>query len=445
MKKNLSKYVPYLFVIVLFLTVSVVIKIKITNDEKIKAAIPDEMKNKQVVTIWIREGADSKTREYQVDKFNKGNKDIYIDLKVYSTNDYFNFLRMALASDKKVDIFQYGYYQLLKNSNILNIEDLGIDKSLINKDNLMYFEGKPYGVKVLGNDVKLIWNKDIFKEAGLDPNNPPKTWDDLIKFSQVIKKKCPSVVPFEFPASSWDELRSSIGEVAANQGSVYTSFWNYNEGKYDFTPAKDILSKFNYIYNNGLTVKNLDKNNSLAIRRDFYEKKTAMAISTYEDKSYFTNIIPLDFSVGIDNIPKLKLNDTDRYFYAANYTTLVVNKNITNYEAVKTVYQWLLSEQVNTELFKTGNVLPSNLKNNVKVSSDSYGEYNNAKNFFHETFDPTIYTNYKPEESRQLFINSIEGKINIDDVIITLNSNYRGYVNVMEKAGLDFGKYKINK
>ncbi|MFL0269787.1 ABC transporter substrate-binding protein [Candidatus Clostridium radicumherbarum] len=445
MKKNLSKYVPYLIVVVLLLTVSIFLKIKITNDEKIKAVIPDEMKNKQIVTIWIRDGADSKTREYQVDKFNKANKDIYIDLKVYNTNDYFNYLRMALASDKKVDIFQYGYYELLKNSNLLNIDDLGLDKSLINRDNLLNFEGKPYGVKVLGNDVKLIWNKDIFKEAGLDPNKPPKTWDDLIKYSQLIKEKCPGIVPFEFPASTWGELKSSIGEIAANQGPIYTTFWNYKDGKYDFSYAKDILSKFNYIYNNGLTINSLDKNSTEDVRKDFYEKKTAMTISTYEDKTYYTNIVPLNFSTGVDNLPKLKLSDTENYFYTENYSALVVNKNITNKEAVKKVYEWLLSEDVNNELYKTGIVLPSNF-NNKGTSGGLYGEYNNASNFSHETLDPTNYTNYNPEMTRKLLVDAIEGKEKIDDVINTLNSNYAGYVNFIEKAdGLDFNKYKINK
>jgi multiple sugar transport system substrate-binding protein len=42
----------------------------------------------------------------------------------------------------------------------------------------------------LGFDVweELLWNPDLFKSAGLDPNTPPKTWDELLTYAQKLTK-----------------------------------------------------------------------------------------------------------------------------------------------------------------------------------------------------------------------------------------------------------------
>jgi len=44
--------------------------------------------------------------------------------------------------------------------------------------------GFPYRISA----QMLVWNKDIFKEAGLDPETPPKTWDEVMSFAKQIAK-----------------------------------------------------------------------------------------------------------------------------------------------------------------------------------------------------------------------------------------------------------------
>lgn len=50
------------------------------------------------------------------------------------------------------------------------------------------WNNKIYGVPTNNETMAFIWNKDIFKKAGLDPENPPATWDDVVKYSAQIKK-----------------------------------------------------------------------------------------------------------------------------------------------------------------------------------------------------------------------------------------------------------------
>lgn len=52
----------------------------------------------------------------------------------------------------------------------------------------MTFQGKTWGLPQGVDDRVLYWNKDLFKAAGLDPEKPPKTWDDLLAYSKLLTK-----------------------------------------------------------------------------------------------------------------------------------------------------------------------------------------------------------------------------------------------------------------
>ncbi len=51
------------------------------------------------------------------------------------------------------------------------------------------WEGKGYGIPTNNETMAFIWNADIFEKAGLDPNTPPKTWDDVVAYSKQIHDK----------------------------------------------------------------------------------------------------------------------------------------------------------------------------------------------------------------------------------------------------------------
>jgi len=49
--------------------------------------------------------------------------------------------------------------------------------------------GKTWGIPFQRSTIVMYWNKDAFKEAGLDPEQPPKTWDELVAFGQKLTKR----------------------------------------------------------------------------------------------------------------------------------------------------------------------------------------------------------------------------------------------------------------
>lgn len=51
------------------------------------------------------------------------------------------------------------------------------------------YEGETYGIPFETDVRVLFWNKQLFEEAGLDPNDPPETWDELLQYADALDKK----------------------------------------------------------------------------------------------------------------------------------------------------------------------------------------------------------------------------------------------------------------
>jgi sn-glycerol 3-phosphate transport system substrate-binding protein len=48
--------------------------------------------------------------------------------------------------------------------------------------------GKTYGIPFQRSTPVLYWNKEAFKDAGLDPNTPPATWEEMVEFGKKLTK-----------------------------------------------------------------------------------------------------------------------------------------------------------------------------------------------------------------------------------------------------------------
>ena len=49
--------------------------------------------------------------------------------------------------------------------------------------------GKTWGIPFQRSTVVLYWNKDLFKEAGLDPEKAPATWAEQAAFAEKLTKR----------------------------------------------------------------------------------------------------------------------------------------------------------------------------------------------------------------------------------------------------------------
>lgn len=49
-------------------------------------------------------------------------------------------------------------------------------------------DGEPYGLPMYVSPFVLYYNKDLFTQAGLDPNSPPTTYDEMLAYAEELSK-----------------------------------------------------------------------------------------------------------------------------------------------------------------------------------------------------------------------------------------------------------------
>ncbi|MFA5448459.1 MAG: ABC transporter substrate-binding protein [Sphaerochaeta sp.] len=79
-----------------------------------------------------------------------------------------------------------------------------------------YVEGNIISIPFQRSTMILFYNKDAFREVGLDPNSPPKTWDELVEYSQKLTKVGPD----------GNVQRYGVG-LALNSGSAQWGFTGF--------------------------------------------------------------------------------------------------------------------------------------------------------------------------------------------------------------------------
>ncbi len=82
------------------------------------------------------------------------------------------------------------------------------------------FDGTQWGVPIAFSTKALFWNKDLFKQAGLDPETPPKTWEEEIEFAKIITEKT-GIPGYGLPAKTFDNtMHQFMHWVYTNNGKV---------------------------------------------------------------------------------------------------------------------------------------------------------------------------------------------------------------------------------
>lgn len=141
----------------------------------------------------------------------------------------------------------------------------------------------------------MFYNKTAFKQAGLDPNKPPRTWSELEKDSKIIMKKTSIAHGFTTGWGSWILLEN----VAAIDGKPYASDENgYQPG----TPQLLLntpfflkhLNNFKQWENEGVFVYGGRYSKAVPL---FSTKQVAFYLDSSSELSTIKNIAKFNFGV----------------------------------------------------------------------------------------------------------------------------------------------------
>lgn len=95
--------------------------------------------------------------------------------------------------------------------------------------------GKTWGIPFQRSTVVLYWNKEMFREAGLDPEKAPQNWAEQVEFAQKLTKRDASgavtqwgmqIPSSGFPYWLFQGLSTQAGAILANSAGNRTDFTN---------------------------------------------------------------------------------------------------------------------------------------------------------------------------------------------------------------------------
>ena len=149
---------------------------------------------KITLQFWnVFTGSDGDILREIVDNYNKTNTDnIEIQMDIMPNDQLQQKLPAAIATNTAPDFVLFGVENIapyVSNDSLEDISDFwdvtGVDKSNIleNVLELSHVDGKLYGAPMQYNVSYLYWNKDLFREAGLDPEKAPATLDELAEYA----------------------------------------------------------------------------------------------------------------------------------------------------------------------------------------------------------------------------------------------------------------------
>ncbi|MFZ4507076.1 MAG: extracellular solute-binding protein [Fimbriimonas sp.] len=138
---------------------------------------------------------------------------------------------MSMAGDSAPDVFYVNfrqYYTFLDQGFCRPLDDLvAQDPSILRRahpmvmDVIRSYDGHTYAIPFYQVAVGLFYRKDHFREAGLDPNRPPKNWDEFYRYAQKLTQKGRSGFAFSTtPSYHWQNfVYQAGGEVVAPTAS----------------------------------------------------------------------------------------------------------------------------------------------------------------------------------------------------------------------------------
>ncbi|HQR09862.1 MAG TPA: ABC transporter substrate-binding protein [Casimicrobiaceae bacterium] len=159
--------------------------------------------------------------------------------------------------------------------------------------------GKTWGIPFQRSTIVLYYNKEMFKEAGLDPNRPPATWNEMTEYAQKLTKRDASgkvtqwgvqIPSSGFPYWLFQGLAIQNGGILMNAAGTQT-FYDKKEVIDALQYWVDLVNKYK-VHPEGIVEWGTTP-------KDFFEKKVAMIWTTTGNLTNVKNNAKFDFGVAM--------------------------------------------------------------------------------------------------------------------------------------------------
>jgi ABC-type glycerol-3-phosphate transport system substrate-binding protein len=228
-----------------------------------------------------------------------------------------------------------------------------------------------YGVPIDVTNIQMLYNKNLFRELGLDPQRPPRTWEEFLDVGKKIKEK-----GLQGMVSGWGEVwmidcfASNYAFNIMGQKKVLATI----RGQVPYTDPDWIkvfdlfrqMQEGGLLYNGIVTMINKTAEQLFANNRAVFAFNGSWCVNVYQEMNP-----QLDYGA---LLPPRISNEYPMRIWGGAGSSFMVNNQSPNKEEAITFLKWLTAQEQQTYLAQATRNLPAN-KNSLSQISQILAQF----------------------------------------------------------------------
>ena len=314
------------------------------------------------MTMWVR-SIPFQTQAL-VDEWNANNES-QVELTVIPSGEFVTKMGAAIAAGDPPDIASIDLIYTPAFSAAGQLVDItDFVRELPYADSLTpahmalgMYEGRNYAVPTGVDGSFIVYNIDLFEQAGLDPDNPPSTWDEMLDAMRAIDALGDDIYGYWFSMNcAGCNAFTFLPFIWASGGDVLSD--DYSQATITSDPiVREALEFYNTIWEEGLVPEGASIDNGSNFVSAFGAGNIGMAGTGNFAISGYTADFP-DLNFGVFHIP-------GRDGGAASFgggDVIAIASGSEHVEEAWRFIEWTMSDEAQIEIYAANGQIPVRLE-----------------------------------------------------------------------------------
>jgi multiple sugar transport system substrate-binding protein len=312
------------------------------------------------LSMWVR-ASGANAAQHLVDLWNSSHPD-KITLTVIPDNQMVSKLASGVSAADVPDLISFDLIYMpdfMRAGFLTDITDAmkgdpNFPKVAKAFTNLATYKGRLYGTGFTPDVSILIYNKDLFKKAGLDPNQPPKTLAQIHEDAKKIRALGPDIYGFYFSGSCPGcNIFATSPMMVASGAKILPA--GANDEPLSGTGVKEVLQLYRDMWAEGLIPKSAQADNGSNFVANFKTGKIGIQGAGGFLISDLKRDVPnMDFGVAF--LPGIKEGEASAF---VGGDVVAIPKGSKHADLGLKFIKWELTDEAQLEGLAKNNILPS--------------------------------------------------------------------------------------
>jgi len=314
----------------------------------------------ETLSIFAR-ASSSAAAQHMIDLWNSGHDD-KIELTTIPDNQMVTKLATSVQAGDVPDLISFDLIFMPDFMRAGFLTDLTAELSADPNQakvaqafrDLATYEGKLYGTGFTPDVSILLYNKDLFRKAGLDPESPPKTIAQLEEYATKIRASDPNVYGYYFSGSCGGcNIFTQAPMMWASGAKLLPA--SGDDTPMDGTGVREVLQMLQNLWKNGVVPESAEADTGANFQATFESGVIGMQGSGgFAIASLKANHPEIDF--GIAPLPGVEEGQASSF---VGGDVIAIPKGAKHADIALEFIKWQLSDEAQLEGLAKNFILPS--------------------------------------------------------------------------------------